>query len=340
MSHSPSHVPREHRREPLWDRVDRNRIELAVFIAVFVLVSVTVLGAVFTVVFGVLGLVVLGASRDYVSVSEIPGVFVIAGVLSLLLSVGWVVYSLSRPEKWVVERFGCEFVPKGAEIPTKMALKDMSIAAGLAISPVLYVMPRQSVNAFVFATGKRRAMVGVTRGFIDKLSVDEQRAVFANLVARLVVGDVYTAAGVASIVWPVYAWDGALTDARNAQIDAAWNGQEIKRGSNDGAAIAFVFGVAFAVLSALFQAWHRKKQRHVAEKADAEGMLLLKEPRSMLSALQRCIEMDNTVATGSEAFADLFYCWTGPARNDHRDPEWQRVARLREVLGVEGAEVT
>lgn len=56
----------------------------------------------------------------------------------------------------------------------------------------------------------------------------------------------------------------------------------------------------------------------------------------MLSALERCIAFDNCVPAAGEGLADLFYCWTGIATNDDDDPEWQRVARLREVLGVEG----
>jgi len=65
-------------------------------------------------------------------------------------------------------------------------------------------------------------------------------------------------------------------------------------------------------------------------------MLLLKDPSAMLSALQRCVALDNVVPSAGAAYAQLFYCWTGDSTNDEEDPEWRRVARLREVLGVEG----
>ncbi|HET6351123.1 MAG TPA: M48 family metalloprotease [Coriobacteriia bacterium] len=339
MSDSPLYQPRRDRHEPLWDRVDRNRVELAIFICVFVLVAVAVLDVMATVVLGVFGVMVMGSVRQSITLGQLESVFVGSSLLFLVLSLLWVGVSLRRPEKWVVKRFGAQFVPKGAELPTKMALKDMAIAGGLPMAPALYLLPQSSVNAFVFATGRRRAVCGVTRGFIDKLSVDEQRAVFANLVARLIAGDTYTAAGIASIVWPMYAWDDAMMEARNAEIDAAFISDRRKKDTSEEAAARIFFGVAFAILSSLFEAWHRRKQRAVSEKADAEGMLLLKDPRSMVSALERCIELDNTVPTAGEAFADLFFCWTGPARNDHTDPEWRRVARLREVLGVEGARI-
>jgi hypothetical protein len=101
-------------------------------------------------------------------------------------------------------------------------------------------------------------------------------------------------------------------------------------------AFYLVFGAGFAILSELVAALHRRSQRTTAETADAEGMLLLKDPTSMLSALSHCVELNNLVPSAGEAFSELFYCWTGVSTNDEDDPEWQRVARLREVLGVEG----
>lgn len=65
-------------------------------------------------------------------------------------------------------------------------------------------------------------------------------------------------------------------------------------------------------------------------------MLLLKEPKVMLSALESCIRFNNFVPAAGPGFAQLFYCWTGDATSDEEDPEWRRVLRLREVLGVEG----
>ena len=84
-------------------------------------------------------------------------------------------------------------------------------------------------------------------------------------------------------------------------------------------------------------AWvYRRSQLTAAEKADAEGMLLLKDPVSMLSALEKCVRLDNTVPAAGEAYGEIFYCWTGDSTSDDTDIEWSRVARLREVLGAEG----
>ena len=49
-----------------------------------------------------------------------------------------------------------------------MALKDMALAAGLGVAPALYLLDTRSTNAFIFAARRRRAVVGVTRGFLHQ----------------------------------------------------------------------------------------------------------------------------------------------------------------------------
>ncbi len=96
-----------------------------------------------------------------------------------------------------------------------------------------------------------------------------------------------------------------------------------------------VMGVA-VLLTELLMWFHKEASWTAAEKADAEGMLLLKDPRSMLRALQRVLECDNHVPSAGETHSSLFYCWAGFGFAPEDDPEMRRVARLREVLGVEG----
>lgn len=337
-------APDPRRREPLWDRVDRNRIKLAFYVAVFVVVSVAVLDALL-VAFGccltiyafrmrMVGVSALGegAPTSGEALASLP---IGASILFAAAALGWAIFAIMRSEHWLLRRLRAELVPKGELIDTKMALKDMAIAAGLPVSPALYRVPGSNVNAFVFAARRRRAVLGVTDGFLTKLTVRQQRAVFANLVARLASGDVISATGVAALMDPLYWW----RDSRMADDPLTF--------SNDPEALAVerdarsmlvfvVFGIAMAVVGELIAAAHRRGQLKTAEKADAEGMLLLKDPSAMLDALERCVELDNVVPQGSEALADLFYCWPGDSTNDEDDPEWERVARLREVVGVEG----
>ncbi len=86
-----------------------------------------------------------------------------------------------------------------------------------------------------------------------------------------------------------------------------------------------------------FLAWgHQENAWLSAEKADAEGMLLLKDPRSMIDALEAVLGHDNYVEAAGDAYSSLFYCWAGFGFAPEDDPEFRRVSRLRETLGAEG----
>jgi len=332
--------PRRARMEPLWDRVDRNRVTLGVAVLGFALLSglsMSLLVGAFIAAF-----VLLAAFGDAWNASHyfgiIPSVLFYVGVLGTLLGALWSGFTLLRSEKWLLKRFGATLVPKGELLPTKYALKDMAIAAGFQVAPALHVIETRNVNAFLVAASRRRAVVGITRGFAERLDSDEQRAAFSNLIARLRSGDVIVDTGLTALMWPLHVWRESRLAAEDDDFaDALAGRQRQPSGQGDGGIVLFfLFGVAFTILAEVIAYGHRRSQLRRAEKADAEGMLLLKDPLSMLSALEKCIRYDNVVTSAGEAFGQLFYCWPGDSSNDEEDPEWERVSRLREVLGVEG----
>ncbi len=341
---------RPHRIEPLWDRVDRNRVELAVFIALFLLASSA--GAAIVLAFGLAGLAILTQDPEAWEwlLGNVGRAFGVVSGAAACVAGAYVAVALSRCERWLLRRFGAELSPRGEELPTKHALKDMAIAAGFEVAPALYVIETRNVNAFVFGKGRRRPVVGVTRGLVDRLTPDEQRAVFANLMARLRAGDTIWATGVTAIMAPLWT-------VRDRQLDAD---APVRRGASDARAqvdprtgrpyvvtseadlLAGIYWLmpmlfAFIFVSEFVAFGHRWSQLRHAEVADAEGMLLLKDPRSMLSALEKCVRFNNYVPTAGPGFTQLFYCWTGDgSTDDESDPENRRITRLREVLGVAG----
>jgi len=330
--------PDDRRRGPLWDRVDANRVKLAAYVLLFVLSVVVVFDVLLFVFGGCVIALLLARAGQWEAFDTVfgNGPLVPLAYLSLVLAVctlAWALFTLSRSEKWLLKRLGATLVPKGELIDTKMALKDMAIAAGFPVAPALHVIENSTVNAFVFAARKRRAVLGVTRGFVTKLDIDEQRAVFANLMARLASGDTIVDTGVAALMWPLNAWRNRNLEGQNEEMDRELLGEV--NGSSVSWAL-LLFGFALAIVGEVFAYGQRRRQLRAAEKGDAEGMLLLKDPGAMLAALEKAVRFDNVVPGAGDTFADLFYCWTGDSTNDENDPEWRRVARLREVLGVEG----
>ncbi len=340
---------RRHRIEPLWDRVDRNRIELAVFIALFLAASAAGSALVLGLGVGVLAIFSQDPEAWEWLLGNLGAAFALVCSVTAVLAGAYVAFALSRCERWLLRRFEAVIVPRGELLPTKHALKDMAIAAGFEVAPALYVIETRNVNAFVFGKGRRRPVVGVTRGLTERLTVDEQRAVFANLMARLRAGDTIWATGVTAIMAPLWTVrdrgiaadeDPSKRVERRTTIDPR-TGREytIARKADVLAGLMWLVPmlVAFIIVSEFIVFGHRRSQLRHAEVADAEGMLLLKDPRSMLAVLEKCVRFNNYVPTAGPGFTQLFYCWTGESStDDENDPEYRRITRLREVLGVEG----
>lgn len=341
---------RENRREPLWDRVDRNRVRLIAFLVAFFAVSTISLALFAVIALLVIGVFVLAyAFRMGLDLSGVRpaaigiGLLVAAGGASLV----YMVWALTRDERWFSRRLEAPLAPKGELLETKYALKDMAIASGLDVAPALHVIETPNVNAFVFGWGNRRPIVGVTRGLTERLTVDEQRAVFANLMTRLRAGDTLWASAVTGLVAPLWRFSQGRMRSEEDVLTRE-SAMPVPAGHavtvtmvNVPTATVFAYGLVmlFIVVSELLLFGHRSSQLRHAEVADAEGMLLLRDPKCMLSALEKSVRFNNFVPTAGPGMAQLFYCWTGDdSTDDEDDPENRRITRLREVLGVEGVE--
>ncbi len=261
-----------------------------------------------------------------------------AGVLGAWV---WALSQLFRSETVLIRRLGAQMPKAGTLLQTKSVLRDIAIAAGLPSTPQFYVIDTPKVNAFVLGRSPKRVRVGVTRGMLERICIDEQRAVFANLVARVLSGDTLWATAVSSVMGPIWAFrdnDLRRSGDRDARaFEAASAVAPGARRANEAAFGALIATGALIVVTEFSSWYHREAAWRAAEKADAEGMMLLKDPRSMLRAIENVLERDNHVPTAGDAYSQLFYCWAGYGFAAEDDPEMRRVARLRETLGAEGA---
>jgi Zn-dependent protease with chaperone function len=238
------------------------------------------------------------------------------------------------------KRFGAQRSDGDTLLDTRSALHDMAIAAGFSQAPELWVIEDcDRVNAFAVGLDQRNAVLGVTRGFADRLSEDSQRAVFANLMARLVAGDTMSATVISAVMGPIwYARAAQLHGQEEQEEDASlWTGAAVGSELGGGFVVGFMLGALSVVLTELLMAGHERAALAAAEKADAEGMLLLKDPEAMLRGLEETLSANNTVPGAGEAYSMLFYCWAGFGYAPEDDPEMRRIGRLREVTGAEGA---
>ena len=323
--------------EPLQRRIERNRWKFVGFMVAFV----TAFALSFALLVSPAALVVLAFSLDWPFVwSTLRSVAFGSFVLGLAMSTAWALVRLGRSETVLVERLGARIPAGGTHLATKSALRDMAIAAGLPCTPRFYVIDTSGTNAFVLGRSLDKLRIGVTRGLLEKVPVEEQRAVFANLIARALSGDTLWATAVSAIMGPVWAIrERDLTS--ESSVAGAFTVTDASDGSMGAArdwrlGVLLIYG-ALVVMTEVFAWYHQEAAWRAAEKADAEGMMLLKDPRSMLSAIEHVLDRHNHVPSAGEAYSLLFFCWAGFGFAAEDDPEMRRVARLRETLGAEGA---
>ena len=327
---------RVERIEPLQRRVERNRWKFLAFMVVFSTVTALALFLVLGGVTLVALLLAYGALDGAATPVRVP-LLAAAGV-ALCVAWGWTLARLSRSEAWLVSRVDARVVASGHLLPTRSALRDMTIAAGLPKTPPLFLIDTSGVNAFVVGRSADRARIGVTRGFVERIDLDEQRAVFANLIARVLTLDTLWATAVSALMGPIWAMrDYDLRyEPSDPLADDRLAGGRRKPIEDDRAAMFVLYGLAVIITE--FLSWyHQEAAWSASEKADAEGMLLLKDPHAMLNAIENVLERNNHVPTAGDAYSQLFFCWAGFGFAPEQDPEMRRVARLRETLGAEGA---
>ena len=324
---------RVERIEPLQRRVEKNRLRFVGFMVAFTTCAALALFACLLLAVWVAVLLGLGPRLGS------PGA-VVGWTLGVSLAVvwAWALAIFFRADITLLARLGARMPKAGTLMPTKSVLRDMAIAAGLPRTPYFYVIDTPGVNAFVLGRSIERVRIGVTRGMLERVPAGEQRAVFANLIARVLTRDTLWATAVSALMGPIWAMrDFDLRyDPTDPSADARLGGRPGKSTDDQRAGAFLVYGLA-VVVTELLSWYHQEAAWKAAEKADAEGMLLLKDPQSMLRAIEHVLERNNHVPAAGDAYSQLFFCWAGFGFAPEDDPEMRRVARLRETLGAEGA---
>lgn len=362
------------RPQPLWVRVDRNRAKLAAFVVLFISGSAVLLTGALVAVPGLL--FGWAFTTDEPSVAEwywSDFRLLLLASFGILLVIGSIIAAvqLANAEDWVRNRFKGKAAKPTDYSAFSGALSDMAIAAGLTEVPGIVVLDTPAINAYALGTNRSRAFIGATRGFLESVPADEQRAVVAALVARIISGDILFATALAALMGPLKAvrgsgkavlagtagcLDGGLanafwSDGCSGMSDASDGCGCLFDAMSDespagclGAIGTFAFVVVIAVITYaavvgaawVVTLWGRLLHRAAYEKADAEGMLLLKDPEAMLSALKRAVAADTTISDGDASYDGIFYTPTSGTPRVER-AEKRRIRRLAEVLGVEGA---
>lgn len=116
-----------------------------------------------------------------------------SGVLvTILFGSLYKISSLSSGGAKVAEMMDAELIIDGSGDVSKQKIlnivEEMAIASGSPVPPV-YMLHEDSINAFAAGTSPSNAVIGVTRGTIEKLSRDELQGVIAHEFSHILNGD-------------------------------------------------------------------------------------------------------------------------------------------------------
>ena len=196
---------------------------------------------------------------------------------------------LSAGGRAVAEMLGGRLVERGARDPLERRLlnvvEEMAVASGVPV-PAVYVLDREEgINAFAAGFAPGDAVIGMTRGSLEKLSRDELQGVIAHEFSHVLNGDMRLNQQLIGLSFGILVlslmgrW--LLRSARYA-----------RRGRNSGGiAAALLIGVALTLIGAIGVFCSRLIKAAVSRQrealADASAVQFTREPQGLAGALKK-----------------------------------------------------
>ena len=271
-----------------------------------------------------------------------PGaLLVVAAIATGLILLGALVrrVQLSGGGKSVAESLGGRWLDPASATPSERRLLDvveeMSIASGMPVPPVA-VIEDGSINAFAAGTSPANAVLGFTRGAIDRLSRDELQGVVAHEFSHIAHGDMRLNIRLACAIAGVMVI--ALIGRVLLQVAARAPRSRSKKG--DATVGLLLVGLVLLIAGAVGAFFGRILQAAVSRQreflADASAAQYTRNPRALADAL-RTIASGTSNRLDAEAASGLnhfFFTSAADAWLASHPPIEERIRRL------EGAEAT
>jgi heat shock protein HtpX len=212
------------------------------------------------------------------------------GVVALLGAAIYGVFALIRSRSLVARLTHAVDVPPEELKPLRRLVENVSIAAGLPVTPDVRLVQDPAPNAFAAGLRPEKSYVGVTTGLLERMPQRELEAVLAHEVAHIRNRDTYLMT-VATVFAGVIA---LIADIGFRAI--AYGGRSRKGGAL--VAVAAIVGFLLAPYAALLLRMSLSRRREYL--ADAGAAEILNDPEAMALALRR-LELDPTTVEYADA---------------------------------------
>lgn len=212
------------------------------------------------------------------------------GALALGAAAVYGVFALLRSRRMISGFTRAQELAPGELVPLRRLVENVSIAAGLAVTPEVRVVDDPAPNAFAAGLRPQSSYVGVTTGLLRVMPKRELEAVLAHEVSHIRNRDTYlmTMATVFAGVIALVADIGFRT--------LAYGGRSRKAGAL--VAVLALVGLILAPYAALLLRMSLSRRREFL--ADAGAAELLNDAEAMALALRR-LEVDTTTIRYAEA---------------------------------------
>lgn len=171
-------------------------------------------------------------------------------------------------------------------------VEEMAIAAGLPVPPV-YVLPETTINAFAAGFSESDAVIGVTRGTLERLSRDQLQGVVAHEFSHILHGDMRLNLNLITVL------AGIIFIAQAGRF--IMHGAGRVRGRNQGAIPVFAAGLGLIVIGSIGTFFGSLIKAAVSRQreflADASAVQYTRNPDGIAGALK--------VIAGSNAGSNL-----------------------------------
>jgi heat shock protein HtpX len=218
------------------------------------------------------------------------------GVVALIGAAAYGIFAIVRSRSLVARLTHAVDVPAEELKPLRRLVENVSIAAGLPVTPELRVVQDAAPNAYAAGLRPERSYVGVTTGLLATMPQRELEAVLAHEVSHIRNRDTYLMT-IATVFAGVIA---LIADIGFRAI--AYGGRSRKGGWL--VLVAAIVGFVLAPYAALLLRMSLSRRREFL--ADAGAAEILNDPEAMALALRRLAADPTTVRYADTSTAHLW----------------------------------
>ena len=236
------------------------------------------------------------------------------GVVALVAALAYGLFALFRSRSMISRLTGAHEIGARELTPLRRLVENVSIAAGLPVTPEVRIVDDVAPNAFAAGLRPEQSYVGVTTGLLRTMPKRELEAILAHEVSHIRNRDTYLMT-MATVFAGVIA---LVADIGFRSI--AYGGRSRRAGAL--VAILAIVGFVLAPYAALLLRMSLSRRREFL--ADAGAAEILNDPEAMALALRR-LEADST--TVRYADASTAHLWV-ESPTDRVDSDRQGVSAL------------